>query len=401
MSRILAAGIASALIAFVAFAQTTVTESDLLSVLTPAHPAVAAAVEDLALARAALIDAEALENPSIGIVREDPRGPAAQTDLMVSWQLPDLARASRARARRKEVEAAEARLAHALLRLRLEMQEIYAAWALAAAQHDRLSRQLTRVGELAARERLRAERGESSGLEAQRLALAANALRARVAIAAAGAQERSAIARSWNPDLPPDARPALPDLPPPPATSERHPLLVAAEADVDAAIAAQRAAGRVLESPELMAGWQQQKTGEETLPGPLIGVNWSVPLFRRNQAERVAAAGRLAAARARLEQTRRELAARQQAAAETYRRLAAEVATLEAAAIETEAMLRAAEAAFIHGEATVTDLLETWRSATEAEVAVLELRQAALAALREHQRFTIPSSEIIEKEIQP
>ena len=46
-------------------------------------------------------------------------------------------------------------------------------------------------------------------------------------------------------------------------------------------------------------------------------------------------------------------------------------------------MLRAAEAAFLLGELTLTDLLETWRSATEAEMSLLDVRAAAMSALRD------------------
>ena len=46
-----------------------------------------------------------------------------------------------------------------------------------------------------------------------------------------------------------------------------------------------------------------------------------------------------------------------------------------------------AEAAFRQGEAGLTDLLETHRSVTEAELAVLDLHEAALAAHRELERL--------------
>ena len=386
MVRYLLAGVLPVFIAFAAAAQSVVTEAEFLAALDDSHPAVVAASEDVALARAALIDAKALENPSIGIEREDPSGPVSQTDLTVSWQLPDPGRRLRVRAAESQADAAEARLAHARLLLQLEMREVYAAWAVAAAQRSRLGAQLERIDALTARERLRAERGESSGLEAHRLALAANALRARSALAAAAEHERRARARSWNPGLPDEARPVLPDLPALPPAPDAHPLVLAAQADVDAALAAQRAAGRFLRSPALMTGWQRQESGDASLDGPLLGLNWSVPLFRRNQSERVIADARLAAAQARMERVRREVTASREAAAGTYGVLAEAVAGLEAGSLENERMLRAAEAAFVLGEATLTDLLETWRSATEAEIAALELRAAAMTALRELER---------------
>jgi outer membrane protein TolC len=55
-------------------------------------------------------------------------------------------------------------------------------------------------------------------------------------------------------------------------------------------------------------------------------------------------------------------------------------------------MLDGAEAAFRLGETSLTDLLETHRSAAEAELAVLELHQAALAAHRDLERLAGPES---------
>ena len=56
------------------------------------------------------------------------------------------------------------------------------------------------------------------------------------------------------------------------------------------------------------------------------------------------------------------------------------------------------EAAFRLGESSVTDLLETHRSATEAELAALDLYEAALAAARELERLdgSSPSATISE-----
>jgi outer membrane protein, heavy metal efflux system len=399
MSRYFAAGILSVFTALAAPAQSVVTETEFLSALTRSHPAVIAASEEVALARAAVIEARALENPSIGIAREDPSGPVAQTELTLSWQLPDSSRRLRVETAARGLEAAEARLAHTRLKLGLEMREAYAAWAVAAAQRDRLSAQLERIDALTARERLRAERGESSGLEAHRLALAASALRARAALTAAAEQDAAALARSWNPALPSGARPALPDLPPVRPPDDDPPLIAAARAEVDAALAAQRAAGRFVRSPELMTGWQRQESGTESFDGPLLGLNWPLPLFRRNQGERVIADARLEAARANLEQIRRDLAARRAAATGTYQTLAGAVRELDAASAANERMLRGAEAAFLMGEASLTDLLETWRSSSEAEMAALEVREAALRALRELERLT--ASSVIEKEMQP
>ena len=389
MHRFVLAGLVPALFAAAGGAQTPpiVTEAEFLSALDASHPAVAESVEDLSLARARVVETSTLDNPAVGIVREDPSGPIGQTDVLVSWQLPPTARRPEVEAREEAVRAAAARLSQRHRAVRVAMREVYAEWALAAAREESLAAQAERVEALAEREAARAERGESSGLEAHRLELAAQALRARAALAAAARERRRAEAARWVPTLPDEARPAVPDLPLPPDVDADPPLVRAAEADLAAARLESEAAGRFLASPELSVGWQRQESGAESLDGPLLGVVWSVPLFDRNQAKKAAAGARVAGAQARLELTRREVDASRAAARASFERLARSLDEVRSALADSERMLDGAEAAFRLGEASLTDLLDTHRSVTEGALAVLDLREAALAAHRELERL--------------
>lgn len=389
MVRFVLAGLVPALFAAAGGAQTAprVTETEFLSALDASHPAVAASAEDLALARARVVEASTFDNPAVGVVREDPIGPIEQTDVLVSWQLPHRARRPGIEAREEAVRAVAARLSQRLRGLRLEMREVYAEWALTAAREELLAAQAERVAALAEREATRAERGESSGLEAHRLELAAQALRARVALAAAASERARADAARWVPTLPTGAHPTLPELPPAPDLAAAHPLVRAAEADLAAARLESEAAGRFLASPELSVGWQRQESGSESLDGPLLGVAWSVPLFDRNRAEEATAEARLGGARARLELVQREMAAARAAARASFERLARSLDEARSALEDSERMLDGAEAAFRLGEASLTDLLDTHRSVTEGALAVLDLREAALAAHRELERL--------------
>lgn len=387
MSRLIATSALLVFAALPAAAQTFITEAEFLAALDADHFATIEAAEELALSRAVLDDASRLENPSLEAVRENPSGPVSQTDLMLSWRLPDFARGREIEAATQRLASARARYAQSLVSLRVEMRQVYAEWALASAREERLEAQLGRVADLARRERARAEEGESSGLEAHRLALAVDVLSARLAIARAEREAAQARARVWNPATPADATPLLPELPAAPPAESAHPLLSAAQAELDAALAEREAAARFLRSPELMGGWQRQEDSGEPLDGPLFGVNWSVPLFRRNQGERIVAEARVRSAEARLVRLRREIDAGRAASRARYGVLAGSVATLERNLEETARMLRGAEAAFLHGEASLTDFLETLRSATEAELAMLELREAALSSLRDAERI--------------
>ena len=364
-----------------------VTEAEFLSVLDETHPAVRESAEAVGRAEASLLASRTLGNPVVEAVREDPGGPIGQTDVLVSWQLPGAERRPKIRAREGEVGAARRRLAYELLGHRLAMREAYAGWAVAAARRRRLSTQAERVESLARRETARAERGEASGLEARRLGLAAATLRSRVALSAAASERARAEAAAWHPGLAPDARPVLPDLPAAPLLEGTDAGVLAAEADLAAAELAQLATRPIVASPEVTLGWQEQDVGLGSVDGPIFGVAWSVPLFDRRQAARQSAGAGLEAARARLELAERESTAARTAARTNFARLAAALAAAREELGANERMLDGAEAAFRQGEASLTDLLETHRSVTEAELAVLELHEAALAAHRELERL--------------
>ncbi len=364
-----------------------VTEAEFLSVLDETHPAVRESAGAVGLAEARLLAARTLDNPVVEAVREDPGGPIGQTDVLVSWKIPGAERGPEIRAREGEIGAARRGLAHELLGYRLAMGEAYAGWAVAAARRQRLLTQAERVESLAQREATRAERGEASGLEVRRLRLAAATLRSRVALADTASERAKAEAAAWHPGLPPDARPVLPELPDAPSLDGADTRVRAAEAELAAAELAELATRPIVASPEVTLGWQEQDIGLGSVDGPILGVAWSVPLFDRRQAARQSAGAGLEAARARLELAERESTAARNAARSNFARLAAALAEAREELAATERMLDGAEAAFRQGEAGLTDLLETHRSVTEAELAVLDLHEAALAAHRELERL--------------
>lgn len=366
-----------------------VTEADFLSVLDSDHPAVIERARAVALARAEVTSAASFANPELGIVREDPDGDpgsSEQVDWTVSWRLPSRARGLEIRSAEHGVKAAEARLVDELLALRLAMREDYAAWAVATARRDRLAAHAERIEALAARERNRAEKGESSGLEAHRLELAAAGLRARWSLAGAAAERARAAVRAWQPDLPPEATPALPPLPPIPTLDGDHPRWRALRAELAAAELTRKAAGRFLRSPEVVAGWQRQEAGPAVFEGPILGLAWPLPVFRRNQAEKARADAHIARLEAQAERLRREVEAERAGTLAAYHGLKDALADARGALADSDRMLLGAVTAFRHGEATLTDLLETQRSVAEAELTVLDLHQAVLAAHRDLER---------------
>ena len=364
-----------------------ITETAFLSVLDQLHPAVVERSQELAAARARIVAASTLENPVLGVVREEP-DEVEQTDWLLSWQLPQPGRRARISSTEEAARAAESRLSQDLVVLRLAMRDVYADWASAAARAHRLATHAERVDQLATRVSARAERGEASGLEAHRLRLAATGLAAATALAQADAETARAGVASWHPAIPTNARPQMPSLAPPPTEITEHPLVAAARADLAAAELERKAAGRYLRSPELSAGWQRQEVGRDVVDGPTFAFAWPLPLADRNQAQKALADARVIAAASRLEVLESRVDAERVAALANYERLTAAVGTARAALTDNNRMLDAAETAFGHGELTLTDLLETLRSVTEAELTALELQMAALAAHRELERLS-------------
>jgi outer membrane protein TolC len=365
-----------------------ITETEFLEVLNEDHPAFAALGEDLGAARAEAKRVATLENPGLGFVREDPSGPTEQIDVVVAWQPPLPGRRGLAKdSAASRVEAEQAYLTDNRLEVRLELRRIYAEWAVSSARAERLATHAERVEELARREQRRAERGEASGLETGRLTIAAALVKGRLALAEAEAAQNGALARVWRPDLEVATTPALPDLSIQPGEPfADHPEVVALEARLEASQLARKAAGRVVDLPELLAGWQRQEVGDESFSGPILGFAWPVPLAERNQAERLLADAEIKAVEAQLTMARRQVDGERAGSLASYRRLAAAARQAEEATAGIDDLIEAAIASFQHGESSLTDLLETFRSAVNAELAALEVRSAALSAHRNLER---------------
>ena len=365
-----------------------VTEAEFVAAVESEHPAFRAAGERLGLAEAARVRASTLADPTLSAGREDPSGPGVESEIALSWQPPGPARRAAVDAAELATKAAAGAVAVARLELRLAVRRAHAEWALATAEVAELAAHAERFASLAERERRRAEAGESSGLDARRLELAAAAARARLAIAEAAEARAREEAVGWYPGLPAGARAVLPALPAVNAlrAAAEHPRIAALEAELAAAERFEEAASRFVAFPELTAGWKREEGEAGSAQGPVLGLAWRLPLFDRNRAERAAAAVRRESAAARHEAAQREMAAQRAGARAAYTRLAAAAAEAHRAAAEAAPAVTAVEAAFRAGEAATTDLLDTLRAVTGARLSALELHTHALAAHRDWER---------------
>jgi outer membrane protein TolC len=367
-----------------------VSEAEFLAVAADA-PVLRALRERTALAEAEALGARAVDNPRLVADREAPSPGTEQIDAAISWQPPRLDRRRLTiAATGAGVTAAQARLEQERLAVRLAMREAFARWAVAEQRNASVVELARRLESLALAQRRRAQAGEVSGLAARRIETAAAEAKGELARSGAELATARAAALAWRPDLPQDSRPQLPELPPPLSLATppvTHPELAALEAELAQARLERDAAARVLELPQILAGWQRQRSELGVVAeGPLIGLEWPLPLFDRGRAERARGEARADALDARLQATRERLAATRDGAVGAYLALRDGARDASTAAEIASPMVEAALASFGAGETTVTDLLDTVRQAAAARLQALELHAASLAAQRELER---------------
>lgn len=366
-----------------------VTEREFVGTVNANHPWVVARTSGLAEAEGTHRAAGTLPNPILEFEREAPTNGGDQSTLKLWWQPPlDGRRGLAADAAEAGLDAATADVEWIQLDVRQELRQIFADWALADRRRSLLSEHLQGLESLQDRLEARAERGEESRLSAQRFALAVTDVRVELAQAEADLVHRRAAALATRADLTSEAVPVLPRTPAAPASLGDHerPDLRGRRHEVDAAMLKRRLAGRVLRFPSLAFGWTRISSSDEDAEGPWFGVSWEAPLFQRDQGERARATRDLAAAEARLRRAEREAEETGAAALTAYEQLHATLDEVESVAETAPDVASAARDAFLAGESSMTDLLETLRSVLSSQLAALDLKARALEAHRELER---------------
>lgn len=364
-----------------------VTEVEFLSGITPESPAVRALSESVARAEAARRRAGVLSNPRIDFWREQPDASPSVTNWTLAWTPPLDGRYGLGKqAADAGLRAARERFGVDKADLRREVRTAFAAWSLASERSAVLRLLLDRVHGLAEAERQRARVGEESGLSARRFTLAEAEVRAALATAEAALAKAAALARAFRPDLAPGASPAPLVPPDPPVLTDptASPELQAFTFEAEQAVLERKRAGRFLTFPTLQFGWQQvDDPGGPRYSGPIFAAGWTVPLFDRDQAGRAQAEQRQAASAARLEVARARVTALVEGGAAAYRALVAASRDAGQVATDADRVIAAATAAFRAGEASLTDLLDSLRSATGARLGEIDLRGQAMESHRE------------------
>ena len=360
------------------------TEQQFLDDTLPGHPAIAAAEAEVTAASGVRRQAGIVDNPEIAWEREDPDFVLRQDTFVLDWRLPFDGRRHRMDAADAGIGASSSELEATRLRIRLEMRSLFASWYIAAQREAVLQANLDRTRRLSDRMEARAQDGESSGLEARRIALEVEMLGLEAAAARADAQARRLAAASWSAQVTGDAEPARPPLPPPPSSpdiGDRYDIR-ALSYGVVAAESRHQLQKRMLEPPTIRLGWTEIADGVRSSDGPVLGIAWPLPLFDRNQGRREAASAEVSRAQFELEVAQKKALEQSRAALASYTELHTMVvsgAAVEADSDVVDTMLAVFEA----GEASLTDVLDALRATVDVRMARIEILAHALAAERE------------------
>ena len=347
------------------------------------HPEIAAAESAVAAADGARRQAGIIENPELSWEREDPDIAPRQDTWLVDWRLPFDGRRHRMAAADAGIAAARSDLEATRLGVRLELRSFFAAWHIAEEREAVFEANLDRTRRLAGWLRARAEEGEAAGVEARRLDLEVESMERAAVSARADARAARAAAAVWSSLATVDVHPARSPLAPPPSAAEvgGRPDVVALTHRVTEAEARHKLRKRVAEPPTLSLGWLDLSDGGRSFAGPVFGVAWPLPVFDRNQGRRQAASAEVNKAQFDLVAVTRRAQQEANGALASYSEFH-ELAVRGPLAAE-DGVVEAVFAAFEAGEASLTDVLDTWRATVDVQMARIETMARALSAERE------------------
>jgi outer membrane protein TolC len=366
--------------------QRQVTEDEFLSRLSPDHPAVAEAQAGIGRARAERLRRAVVEDPVLGYVSEDVDEAGEETSLSLAWAPPlDGRRGLGVEASEAGVLASESRLEAALLHVRQEMRADFADWAVATRRHEAVSEHLESLEQIVRTIEARAESGEASKLAAARIRLAAAETRNLLGVQQADTARALAGVRVWDPTIDEADRPVAPKLVElqESLTIESRADLVALELDLEGAMLEERRSKRFVPFPELIVGWKEVETPSDEFDGPILGLEWSIPLGERRRGERLEAEARRSEVEGELTMARSKAVADLEGAMSSYARLVETAKGSEAALADANWMIDASFARYRAGEAELIELLDTVRAVLVALMANEEIYERALEAQRQ------------------
>ena len=347
------------------------------------------------LARADEVAARRWPNPEASWSHEQIRaaGATERQDIAVLSQRFDLSgrRGLRGDAAARRVEAAGADAAFLRLDVEAEARGAFADALAAERRVASLRAAVERLEGVAAAVARRAASGDVAGYDRRRVDRERATVLARLDIeegALARARTRlAALIGAGDPTAPLALRGDLTAAAPSPLATfaERlpsRPDLRALDLEARSGELQARAAGRwFIPDVELGGGLKTVDVGSRRDTGFAAAVTVPIPLFSRDQDERLRGEARARAARGRLSlalgSARADVAGLH---AEATRLAAAAARYHESATADGPALLRSAEAAYRGGEVGVLELIDGYRAALDADLLLLELEWAARRA---------------------
>lgn len=362
-------------------------------------PRLAAARQQVNVARAVLVGAGRFPNPTLDLGREQvftPDGPTEQNRLGLQAVLPLAGRLGLERARAEAgVAAAAARAEAAVFALESGFREIFMrAWGAEArssvleeaiSAYERLEKVVAarhRAGEIAGYELMRVRLGRAA-VESSWQDVRSEAARERARLAGElGAPIGGPLAAAPIASVP--AGPVIVDL-----ALARKPELLALAAERRAAEAALALGERLRwPDPELAVGFKQ--TNEPTVRGLgyTAGLLLPLPMFTHGQGERALAEAELARIEAEAEAARSRLEAEIPAARAVFADRLAFLRRFEAEVLaSTPQLVATAELAYREGAQGIVALIDAQQAVIEARLMHLELLTEARLARLELERL--------------
>ena len=353
--------------------------------------------------------AAAWPNPTVGYTRdqsfEEPDS-VSENFVLVEQTLPlSGQRGLRADAARKRAEAArfdtraEARQITTVVRhafyqaLTLQRQiEIRRAWLDQMSQVEGQISRRVQAGESAPYEleRLRREMADVvASIDADEAELAR--LEARL-VGMLGLETRPGELRVTG-EILPEAPPSADQLR---ESVQQRPEIVAAQKRAEAASLQIEAASRWwVPEPAVTGGYKGANVGGDRFHGFVIGVGLSLPLFDRQEGERMAAEAALVRAESRQSLLERRLSAEILGLARQVRKLEASAQTYQEEGVErAQKVLDVAQQAYDSGEVGILELIDAYRGAVDSRLRRVDLAARARARHIELQQYldTVPDT---------
>lgn len=358
----------------------------------PRFDALRARVES---ARAAIVAAKTLPNPTVSYSREEvfPSGQSLPENYLLAELPLDISgrRSRRVRAAEAAAGATIATTQRERILITLDALDLYHDAARARLEVESLIAGRDAVARITDVARSRAAAGEASGYDRERLEVEVDTYGDRLA----EAEAQCAIARRilasliGEPDALFDAAdglgvPAAPVISPEVkenATEGRADYRAARERVEQARIELTVAERAWVPGLSLAGGWKSTDTGSETANGYVAGLGVTLPLFDHGQAERAAARALLQGAQADLRMLKWQIATAIDTAATNLASRVDRARSFDRDQLpRLDRLIRRAEVSYREGEHSLFELLDAHRTYRDVRLRALDLRREAKRA---------------------